>query len=258
MKIIVTEGIQKGFMNDYLPLSKKTREIILGSLLGDGSLRISDHYQNARFSFRHSIKQGSYFNWKTEQLREIANEKCVWRQSDKNAWGKEKIRFQSRALPALTDIYNLTHKTGRKQIRRKWLNLLTPMSLAVWWLDDGSLVSDSRQGVFCTDSFSYDEVVLLQKYLSVVWDVETTIGQVKNRPHFRLWIRSSANLQKLLRIILPFVKVKDMLPKVILLYNDRNLQQRWISEVVNLTQFSQDIVLDELEKKRSKWRKFRE
>jgi hypothetical protein len=245
-------------MNNDLPLSKNARAIIFGSLLGDGSLRISKHYKNARFSFRHSAKQEPYFLWKVEQLQGIASEKCVWQQIDKVAWGKDKLRFQSHASNRLTEIYNLTHKNGKKQIRRKWLNLLMPISLAIWWLDDGSLVSDSRQGVFCTDSFSLKEVYLLKRYLKVVWDIETSVGKVKDRPHYRLWIRSTDHLQKFLKIILPFIKVKEMLPKVILLYKDRDLQQRWISEIANLSHFPIGIVISEMEKKKTKWREFRE
>ncbi|PIR02174.1 MAG: hypothetical protein COV62_02125, partial [Candidatus Nealsonbacteria bacterium CG11_big_fil_rev_8_21_14_0_20_35_11] len=51
-------------------LSKNCKEIILGSLLGDGSLRIHKSYKNARFSFRHSVNQKEYFFWKAGQLKE--------------------------------------------------------------------------------------------------------------------------------------------------------------------------------------------
>ena len=47
--------------NYYSLLSCQTRSILLGSLLGDGSLKIHKGYQNARFSFRHTIKQQDYF-----------------------------------------------------------------------------------------------------------------------------------------------------------------------------------------------------
>jgi hypothetical protein len=45
--------------NQYLFLSCKTKDILLGSLLGDGSLKL--YNQNARFSFRHTINQKDYF-----------------------------------------------------------------------------------------------------------------------------------------------------------------------------------------------------
>ena len=244
------------------PLSDRSREIILGSMLGDGSLRIHKPYKNARFSFRHSIHQEEYFWWKVSELKEISSDHAVWRQGTggKDGWGGEKLRYQSRALESLTDLYRLTHKKevrGKMQIRRSWLNTLTPLSLAVWWLDDGSLVGDTRQGVFCTDGFSLDEVKILDRYMKKVWNVGTSIGQVQHKDQYRLWMRSTENLQAFLRIILPHIPVASMLQKILLLYIDSQLQQRWISEIVHLSTFSEEIVLEQLAVKRAKWKKFR-
>lgn len=245
------------------PLSKNIESIILGSLLGDGSLTISDKYQNARFSFRHSHVQKEYFQWKADELKEITSDRSQWVQGTEekpDGWGTIKYRFQSAALPSLTELHRLTHKgtSGPKaRIRRAWLNKLTPLSFAVWWLDDGSLVSDSRQGVLCTDSFLFEEVEILQKYLEVVWNVKTAIGKVGKTEHYRLWIRSTEELKKFLSIIIPHIFIEDMLYKILLVYKDPMLQQRWISEVVKLGNFSEEIVLQQLQKKKSKMKSFR-
>lgn len=243
-------------------LSNKCKEVILGSLLGDGSLKIQNQYKNARFSFRHSIKQQEYFFWKINQLKEISSEKCWWKQ-EKNSLGGAMLRYQSIATDVLTDLHRLTYKNGQMVIRRKWLNKLTPLSLAVWWLDDGSLITNGRRGVICTDSFSYSEQKLLARYLLKVWGIKVHIGKIrreyngKTRGYYRLWIRSSEELMKLLRLILPHVKVTSMLPKVILLYKNSNLQQRWISEVNKLTGFSFPVIEKYLNEKKSKWKNFR-
>jgi len=44
------------------------------------SIKIHPKYKNARFSFRHSIKQKDYFFWKMKQLEEISSKKCWWKQ----------------------------------------------------------------------------------------------------------------------------------------------------------------------------------
>lgn len=237
------------------PLSSKTREILLGSLLGDGSLAINERYANARFSVRHSVTQKEYFFWKKNALQEIAGANCFWLQGDKkpDGWGSKKYRFQSKALPSLSELFYLTHGNGhatKVEVRRAWLNRLTPLSLAVWWLDDGSLVSDSRQGVLCTDGFSLKEVEILRRYMQKVWGIKTKIGIVKQTGRYRLWIRSTEHLQKLLRIIIPHIYVREMLRKVLLVYKDTHLQQRWISEVATLGNFSEAVVREELRKKK--------
>lgn len=245
----------------HASLSYRCREIILGSLLGDGSLRINKLYVNARFSFRHSIHQEEYFRWKAKELAEIASDHHTWLQ-EPDGFGGAKLRFQSRALESLTDIYRLTNKHSTLRIRRAWLNQLTPLSLMVWWLDDGSIIANGRKGVLCTDGFPRDGVILLAQYLHKVWNITARVAPVgktgKRATQYRLWLSSTEELKKFLRVILPHVPVASMLPKVILLYKDSQLQQRWISEVGKTTGFPRDIVEQYYHEKKSKWKHFRE
>ena len=243
-------------------LSDRCREIILGSILGDGSLKIHKPYKNARFSIRHSMTQKEYFLWKVNQLKEISGEKSVWEQVDKQAWGKRKLRYQSLALEKLSELYRLTHYHNQLRIRRKWLNKLTPLSLCVWWLDDGSLVSDCRQGVLCTDELQYEQLLIIVRYFRKVWKLNPRIGRVaKNGPRanqYRLWIRSSEDLKSLFRVILPHVPVPSMIRKVLILYKDPQLQERWISEMCKLSQFDRNTILSYLRQRKHKLAYYRE
>lgn len=249
-------------LDHTVSLSEQTIALILGSLLGDGSLKIHPGYSNARFSFRHSMKQQSYFDWKVDQLREISGNKSVFLQKPDGYSKSAKLRYKSIALPALTEIYDLTHKRKRFVIKRKWLNLMNDLSLAIWWLDDGSLVSNTRKGVICTDGFDEASVKLLAQYLKVVWNISTSVGTVKKKKdslqdqYFRLWIRSGEELKKLLRIIAPHVHQMDMLYKLLILYKDSELQQRWISELVSLTEFSEEEITSLAEKRKTELKLF--
>lgn len=239
-------------------LSDSCREIILGSLLGSGSLKVHKPHLNARFSFRHSKKNEEYFRWKVSELKEISSGKCIWDQVDEMG---EKLRYQSRALEELTELYRLTHPHGKFRIRRKWLNLMTPLSLCVWWLDDGSLVSNCRQGVLCTDRFAYEDLLIVVRYFRRVWNLHPRIGSVsKNGPRanqFRLWFRSTEELKNFLRIILPFVPVPSMLYKVLILYKDPELQERWISEVSSRSGFGRGVIGEIVNERKNRLALFR-
>lgn len=221
-----------------IPLSDSSLSIILGSILGDGSLKMHKNYKNARFKFRHSIVQKDYFDWKVSMLKEISSENSVIFQKPDGFSTVQKLLYQSKALESLTTIYDRTHSHNKIEIKRSWLNHLTPLSLAIWWLDDGSLISNRRKGVICTDGFSKASVNLLSKYLFVVWNVSTRVASIsgKNRKlskqdeYFRLWL-STTELKKFLRIILPYIPTQSCVSKVIIQYKDLELQQRWISEV---------------------------
>lgn len=253
----MNKSLNKSFLSD------QCKEIILGSLLGDGSLKIQSFYKNARFSFRHSVGQKEYFFWKAQQLKEISGNSDIWEQ-EADGFGGKKLRYQSRALRSLTELHQLISKKNHLVIRRKWLNQLTPLSLAIWWLDDGSIIGNGRKGVFCTDSFSLKEQKILAKYLMKVWGVRVTIGKIvrlwkgRKREYYRLWIRSAEELKKFLCIILPFFpNTPSMLPKILLLYKDSQLQQRWISEVSKATGFSQPLIEKYLAEKKHRWLAFR-
>lgn len=240
-----------------MELSKKCREIILGSVLGDGSLKIHSGYRNARFSFRHSVKQEEYFWWKVSFLEEISGRSFAWRQSTRgtDGYGYEKLRYQSRALEALTELYGLTHQNGELVARESWLDQLSPLSLAIWWLDDGSIIGSGRQGVLCTDNFSRSVQLALVGYLERRWGIK--VGPSLANGRIRLAFYGSSQLKKFLRIILPCLQIESMMPKVLLLYKDVQLQQRWTSEVAELTPFSSEVVETYLRRKKKKWRHFR-
>jgi len=243
-------------------LSDQTLALIFGSLLGDGSLKLHPGYVNAHFSFRHSIKQRNYFEWKVKMLAEISGKHSVFEQNADGFSKNPKLRYQSIAMPSLTELYELTHDNKNFRIRRKWLNRMSSLSLAIWWLDDGSLISNCRKGVFCTDGFDEDSVKLLARYLQVVWNIQTQVSSIhRNRDgriydQYRIYIRSTEELKKLLRIIAPHIAVKDMLYKVLVLYKDPNLQQRWISELAALTSFSEADISAEITKRKQTLKAF--
>lgn len=241
------------------PLSKSVQDIALGSLLGDGCISINHRYKNARFSFRHSIKQKDYFLWKVEKLTSISSRRKSWIQNTvKNEFGiGKKLRFQSRALPTLSKIYSLVTNKGIKKVNKHWLKALSPLSIAIWWMDDGSLISNTRKGVFCTDAFSEKEIVLLQKYLEEGWNVRTRVGRTsksnsQKRRYFRLFIQSTEELKKFLRIIIPYIETESMLYKVLILYKDEKLQQRWISEIEELSNYDRNTIEEIVRDRKSK------
>ena len=224
---------------NQINLSMSTKQIILGSILGDGSLKIAKNYKNARFSERHSIVQENYLRWKYSKLNPELKGTIIRTEPEKSSYSKKaKIIYQSAVNENLTSLHHLTHKKNKKIIKRSWLNNLDALGLAIWWCDDGSFNNLKNQGVFCTDSFTYKEHLILARYLKVDWKIDCKIIdnpiKINNeiiRTDNRLRFSNFENLHKFFKIILPFIPVSDMLYKIMICYNDPKDQQRWISEV---------------------------
>ena len=232
-----------------IELTMSVKQIILGGILGDGSLKIAKKCKNAGYAERHSSVQKEYLMWKFSMLNKELGGQFITVKSDINSFSvNSKVSYKSQLNPKLTELHLLTHTKNKKKIKRSWLNCLQPLALAIWWCDDGSLSCQGRQGVLCTDGFSFDEQKIIVKYLKKVWQIECIIfentstykGKVikKNRLRFA----SRIHLEAFLTIILPHIPVSSMLYKTMICYKDPKNQERWISKVKkSLPQFSKEI-----------------
>lgn len=98
------------------------------------------------------------------------------------------------------------------------VNQLTPLSLLLWWLDDGCLsihektngTSISRFGYLCTENFSHNDNKLLSFALSSRFGISTNIhvdrGSVsdKDKIYYRLYLNATA-MRRLIDIVRPFI-----------------------------------------------------
>ncbi len=119
-------------------LSDQQFEVVLGSLMGDGSLSPNRSGRNGvRFRMGHGAKQVDYLDWKTSLLGNIGHSV---RENDKGA------RFVDfTPLPELAELQRAVYLgDGKKFISEDYLKALTPLALAIWYMDDGSFTVRSK------------------------------------------------------------------------------------------------------------------
>jgi recombination protein RecA len=104
-------------------------QLVLGSILGDGSLRYaSDH--NVSFRVGHGSKQREYCEWKREMLAPFAN------QIGPTGNG---IGFDTIPMHQLRWLHDAVYaKEGGRTISDELLERLDERSIAAWYCDDGS------------------------------------------------------------------------------------------------------------------------
>ena len=179
-------------------LTKEENEILVGSLLGDGCLRIMRKCRVPAFSVSHSEEQKDYVFWKYEKLRRFIKT-SPWREEriyhkDRNrktfSW-----RFQTLSNEVFSDLYDTFYKDGKKIIPENIHELLkdSPLALAVWLMDDGN---KNHQAVFLnTQSFSLDEQQKLCQMLFKIYGFEATInkhGKSKGIELYRIRINTES------------------------------------------------------------------
>ena len=119
-------------------LSEQQFQVVLGSLMGDGNLSPNRRDRNGvRFRMGHGAKQIDYLQWKTELLGNI---KHSARENDKGA------RFVDfTPLPELGELQRAVYLgDGKKFLSEDYLKALTPLALAIWYMDDGSFTVRSK------------------------------------------------------------------------------------------------------------------
>jgi hypothetical protein len=101
-------------------------------------------------------------------------------------------------LPLFTDYYNQFYVAGKKQIPRDLQ--LDPLSLAVWFMDDGS---KSRSAFYLnTQQFELHEQLFLQKLLLQIFGFESALN--RDKQYFRLRV-STESSKKMRQTIEPYV-----------------------------------------------------
>jgi recombination protein RecA len=121
-------------------LSSQQLQLILGSLMGDGSLSPNLRQRSGtRFRMGHGAKQAAYLDWKVSLLGNIACSRTT------NAKGAVFADFTP--LPELAEIHDAVYfGDGKKHLSWDYLKALTPLALAVWYADDGSFAAGGSGG----------------------------------------------------------------------------------------------------------------
>src|SRR3990167_9008911 len=120
-------------------------QLILGSLMGDARLECRSKSirakHTARLRIHQSDKQKDYVFWKYEKLKDLVLKgprfTKVWhdpkRNKDHFSW-----YFHTQSSESLGLIHKIFYKDNVKIAPNELSELLEPLGLAVWYMDDGS------------------------------------------------------------------------------------------------------------------------
>jgi recombination protein RecA len=154
-------------------------EVVLGSLMGDAALSPTRNGIGTRFRMGHGPKQHAYLDWKASLFSNI--EQC----RTTNAAGAAFVDLTP--LPELAELREVVYfGDGKKHLSWEYLKALTPLSLAVWFMDDGCFTLRSK-GVeertrggtgrieICVDAMSEGTRVRLQEHLRDHFDLPSRL-----------------------------------------------------------------------------------
>lgn len=191
-----------------LKISKKLKLILIGMLLGDANLQSFSNGKTARLRVIHSRKQMDYIQHKYNLFQPIIRTKLLTyqerRTSDFQTTFYEKAYFNTISTNQLKFYYDLFYKDGKKVLPKFIHRYLEPITIAYWYMDDGSLKWRGRSKAvrICTDNFTKQEVVSLIEALNSKYPwLSATIN--KQRSRYRIYIPNTDNMFQ--KLIEPYV-----------------------------------------------------
>lgn len=177
--------------------------IIIGTLLGDGCLEKNG--KGTRLRLEHSHTQKSYLVWKYEELKGLVTGSImkVRGYHKVNKMFYDSFRMYTFSNPVFDRYRNMFYLNNKKIISLDIASLLThPLSLAVWFMDDGYKRNDCNAFRLGTDSFTKDEQYLLQSVLKSNFGIETTVH--KKGKYWNLYIPERES-KKFIALVEPYI-----------------------------------------------------
>lgn len=183
-------------------LTNEQKSIVSGTLLGDGTLR---KRKNTLLEINHSAKQKDYVFWLYSRLSSFVLTPPKLRKSGINRFS---FRFTTKSMFELNDFYYSFYMfRGMKIVPRKLT--LDPLSIAIWFMDDGSKDRDSYY--LNTQQFSIDDQEFL---LSILKNFGLYGALNVDKQYFRIRLYKSS-VQRFNNIINPYI-IQSMRYKILL------------------------------------------
>lgn len=158
-------------LRSSLKLSPIQKKILVGKILGDGSLVATVSGKSFKFQVEHSIKQKEYVDWVAEIFQD-------WILSPPKSLEKHNsYRFRTISHPEITEFRKIFYPNGKKIVPLNIHELLNhPIGLAVWFMDDGGLSTAKSAVTISTHSFTETENNLLIDCLKKEFQIQANLN----------------------------------------------------------------------------------
>ncbi|HEX9823846.1 MAG TPA: hypothetical protein VGB51_05555, partial [Actinomycetota bacterium] len=180
-------------------------EAILGGLMGDGALSPTRSGGGARYRFGHGAKQMEYADWKASLFGNIGQSRST---NDDGV-----VHHDLSPLPELKELREAVYIAGKKVLSEEYLKRLTPLSLAIWYMDDGTFALRSKglqertrggsgRSEICIEAMESSTRQRLAAYLADTWGIYPKLIDRAGKAVLQF---PTAETAKLHALIAPFV-----------------------------------------------------
>jgi LAGLIDADG DNA endonuclease family protein len=187
-------------------MENQTRNVLVGSLLGDGWLEtFSPRVGTSRYRVKYRDHSLGYLQWIRKKVSELEPSEI----KEKKEYSQH--YFYTRAREDLEKMRRIFYPNeGPKRVPSGIENLLTtPLSLAIWYQDDGTLDRRSKyhwNARIATYCFPYEDCVRLQKVLRSNFGIDVSVcrNQMRGKVYYELYVRAKS-MERFVATIRPYI-----------------------------------------------------
>lgn len=185
-------------------MNKTTEQVILGSMCGDG--HISFKYKYPVYREIHSIKQEEYIMWKYKLLKDLKPKTYHTISGSQQNKKYKSVGLYTPMNEKLLNYHRMFYGdlVGEKSIPFKVLQMLKPLGLAIWYMDDGSY-NFSHSTVEITSCMNNIKVQHdIKRYFESKYEMKCYIHNVRKGLNLiRFSVESSDKFLKMIRRYVP-------------------------------------------------------
>ena len=209
--------VPQTFSISHLNLNQEQKDILVGSLLGDGNLQTFSKGRTWRYRAVHQKEHRQYIEYKLKILSPLCSTGLLSLQlidllANGSKATRERLYFNTRVHTSLKHFANLFYRFNsntnsfQKVIPTRLEKILTPRALAIWYQDDGALKWKNHCSALriCTESFKFEDQNRMIRVLNKLYGVSARVVPHRTRGTYRIYIPASSSLI-FINLIKPYI-----------------------------------------------------
>ena len=157
-------------------LTRRQEDILIGTLLGDSCLEVNG--LNVRLKVDHNPNQKQLTEWIFQEFKEfcLKGPYSLDQFDSRTKKFYHHYRFSTLSKPVFNNFYSIFYSKRRKIVPKDIKRLLVnPLSLAVWYMDDGFRRRDCKSLYLCTSAYTDKEHLLLLEVLKMNFNIDAKV-----------------------------------------------------------------------------------
>jgi len=186
-------------------MNEEIKSIFVGLILGDGYLTpFVGESRKSKIDIKGDNKYLPYLKWLHRKLKPVG----VSELKPKKDYNQH--LFYTKTTEEIGKLRKIFYSKGRKTVPKNIRKFLkNPLTLAVWYQDDGTLDCRDKyhyNALFATHCFSFSECKLLAEALRMNFNLDVRVCrcQMRGKVRYRLYI-TSKSMNRFIDLIKPFI-----------------------------------------------------